>query len=60
MKFAQRVIRRLQNWFRKPAEPEDPYACVMAGLKRGPSGRSAAIALEEPEPRRLLNLFGRQ
>ena len=50
MKFAQRILLRLQSWFRKPAEPQDPYAYVTAGLKRGPGGRSAAVALEKPEP----------
>ena len=58
MRFAQTIIRRVQRWFRRPTEPQDPYAYVMAGLKRGPGGRSAAVALEEPEPKGRLSLFG--
>ena len=58
MRFAQTIIRRVWSWFRRPAEPQDPYAYVTSGLKRGPGGRSAAVALEEPEPKRRLNLFG--
>jgi len=60
MSLAQKIIRRVKSWFGKPAEPQDPYAYVTAGLERGPGGRSAAEALEEPEPRRALNLFGRK
>ncbi len=60
MSFAQRLIRGLQTLFRKRPEPQDPYAYVMAGLKRGPGGRSAAVALEEPVPQRVLNVFGRR
>jgi hypothetical protein len=33
-----------------PAEPaEEPYSLVPAPRKRGPKGRSAAVALEEPD-----------
>ena len=60
MTLAQKIIRRVQNWFRKPAEPQDPYAYVTADLKRGPGGRSAAVVLDEPQPGRSLNLFGRR
>jgi hypothetical protein len=59
MSFAQNFIRRLRNWFRR-SEPQDPYAYVAAGLKRGPGGRSAAIALDEPKPHRILDVFGRR
>jgi hypothetical protein len=59
MSFAQRIIRRLQSWFRR-SEPQDPYAYVTAGLKRGPGGRSAAVALDEPKPYRILDVFGRR
>ena len=58
MRFAQTIIRRVRSWFRKPTEPQDPYAYVTASLKRGPGGRSAAVALEAPDPKRRLNLFG--
>jgi hypothetical protein len=59
MAFAQQLIRRVRSWFRR-SEPQDPYAYVTAMLKRGPGGRSSAVALDEPEPRRFLNLFGRR
>jgi len=58
--LALKIIRRVQGWFRKPAEPQDPYAYVTADLKRGPGRGSAAIALEEQEPKRTLNMFGRR
>jgi hypothetical protein len=60
MKFASEVINKLQKLLRRRSEPEDPFAYVTADLKRGPGGRSSAVALEEPEPRRVLNLFGRR
>jgi hypothetical protein len=61
MKFAKELINKLQKLLRRSSEPEDPYAYVTADLKRGPGGRSSAVALEEPaEPRRMLNLFGRR
>ncbi len=60
MKFAKELVNKLQKLLRRRSEPQDPYAYVTASLKRGPGGRSAAVALEEPEPRRVLNMFGRQ
>jgi len=45
---------------RKPAEPEDPYARVRVPVRRGPPGRAAAVALEEPEETKRVNLFGRR
>ena len=60
MSLAQKIIRRVQGWFRKPTEPQDPYAYVTANLKRGPGGRGAAVALEEPEPSLSLNMIGRR
>ena len=60
MKFAWELIDKLQSLLRRRSEPQDPYAYVTANLKRGPGGRSSAVALEEPEPERVLNLFGRR
>jgi len=57
MSFAQEFIRRLRTWFRR-SEPQHPYAYVTAGLKRGPGGRSSAVALEEPEPWIFSKLSG--
>jgi hypothetical protein len=43
------LVRRLLRP-RAPAEPaDDPFAVVSAPRKRGPKGRSAAVALAEPE-----------
>jgi hypothetical protein len=58
MKFAKDLINKLQSLLGRRSEPQDPYAYVTANLKRGPGGRSSAVALEEPEPKRALNLFG--
>ena len=60
MKFARELISKLQRLLRRRSEPQDPYAYVTAGLKRGPGGRSSAIALEEPPVNWWLNLFGRR
>lgn len=38
------LIRRLLG--RKPAAPGDPYAYVMAPVRRGPKGRSGAAVAE--------------
>jgi hypothetical protein len=51
--FVRRLLRR------KP-EPLDPYAYVRAPLRRGPGGRSSAVALDEPNEPRSLGLFGRK
>jgi len=34
---------------RRPAAPEDPYACVMTPVRRGPKGRSGAAVAEIEE-----------
>jgi hypothetical protein len=41
-----RKVRAL--WHRDP-EPQDPYAGVRVPLKRGPHGKSSAVALAEPD-----------
>jgi len=53
----QNMLRRLLR--RNPAEPQDPYARARVPVRRGPSSRSAAVALEEPQEPKHLNLFGR-
>jgi hypothetical protein len=60
VRFAKQLMNKLQRLLRRRSEPQDPYSYVTAGLKRGPSGRSTAVALEDPTSRRLLNLFGRR
>ena len=54
----RRLVRGLLR--RGPAEPEDPYARVCVPVRRGPPGRAAAVALEEPEEVKRVNLFGRR
>lgn len=51
--FVRRLLRR------KP-EPLDPYAYVSVPLRRGPGGRDAAVALEEPEEPGMLGMFGKK
>lgn len=41
--FLKRLLRR------KPAQPGDPYAYVMAPIRRGPRGRSGAAVAEIDE-----------
>ena len=53
----KRLLNRLLR--RDPAEPQDPYARVPVPLRRGPGGRSSAVALEEPPEPKAVNLFGR-
>ena len=60
MAFVNDLINKLQRLLRRRSEPQDPYAYVTADLKRGPSGHWSAVALEEPEPRRRRNVFGRR
>jgi hypothetical protein len=38
--FLKRLLRR------KPAQPGDPYAYVMAPVRRGPKGRSGSAVAE--------------
>jgi hypothetical protein len=55
-----RLGQILQKLLRRDPEPQDPYAYVGVPLRKGPSGRSSAIAMAEPdEPTRTL-LFGRR
>jgi len=45
-----RLLERLQRLFRrKPTQPGDPYAYVMAPVRRGPKGRSGAAVAEIEE-----------
>jgi hypothetical protein len=53
--YAERVMRWL-NRRRRP--PNDPDSFVRHPVRRGPPSLNAAVALEEPAPRRLIDLFG--
>jgi hypothetical protein len=49
----------LNRWFR--AEPPlDPDTYVRAPIRRGPSGRTSSVALEEPPPAVRVRAFGRR
>jgi hypothetical protein len=41
-----------------PSAPDDPHVGVREPRKRGPSGKSAAVALAEPEERTLVRAYG--
>jgi hypothetical protein len=51
--------RKLKNLWRRDPEPQDPYAGVRVPLKRGPQGRSSAVALAEPEESRPVRARAR-
>ena len=52
--FIRRMVAAFLNRHRPFSPPDDPYASVREPLRRGPGGRSSAIALAEPEPARRL------
>jgi hypothetical protein len=61
MNTLREYAERAWNWLRKRgAPPHDPWSRVRQPLRRGPSSRGAGVALDEPAPRRSLNLFGRR
>ncbi len=43
------LFEQIRRWFRSKPDPRDPYARVRVPLRKGPGGRSASIALKEPE-----------
>jgi hypothetical protein len=50
MSFLTNLFARLRKLFGRPAAPpHDPYAGVRVPLKKGPKGRSGAVALAEPD-----------
>ena len=56
--FIRRVIAALLNRPRPFSPPEDPYAAVREPRRRNPSGRSSAVAVAEPEPRKHVRARG--
>lgn len=54
--FAANLARRL---FRKRPPDPRPFAEVRAPLRRGPSSRGGAVALEEPRESRVTDLRGK-
>ena len=49
------ILRRL---IRREPPPGDPYSWVRHPVHRGPSSKSAAVALDEPREPEQTNLFG--
>lgn len=51
LEYLKWLAARLRGW-RPPMHgpSEDPYAGVRQPLKRGPGGRDASAALDEPRP----------
>lgn len=41
-------IEALRRWLKRRPEDKDPYARVLVPVRKGPGGRSAAVALKEP------------
>ena len=44
-----RWLMTLMSGRRPPSAYDDPYAYKMAPVRRGPKGRSGAVAVAEPE-----------
>ena len=59
--FSNLLGKLAKLWRRKP-EPQDPhhYTHVLVPVGRGPRGRSASVALEEPPAPSLTRVFGRR
>jgi len=52
------LLKSLKS-FDPPWDPsEDPYAAVRQPRRPGPTGRSSAVALEEPRPPRRVHAVG--
>lgn len=54
-------VEKAWNWVRRRGSlPDDPWSRVREPVRCGPSSRSGGVALDEPAPRRVVNLFGRR
>jgi hypothetical protein len=56
--FVRRMVAALLNRPGPSRPPEDPYAAVREPRRRNPGGRSSAVALAEPEPRKRVLAVG--
>jgi hypothetical protein len=54
---ARRALALLLTRFKPPAPPEDPYVSVRQPHRRNPGGRSAAVAVREPDPDRTADAY---
>jgi hypothetical protein len=54
LQSVRRIVAALLGKLPPFSPPEDPYAAVREPRRRTPGGRSSAVALAEPEPRRRV------
>lgn len=59
MNLLEALKDKLRGWWRRHP-PGDPWSRVRQPLRRGPSSRSAGVALEEPPARGITDLFSRR
>jgi hypothetical protein len=45
----RKMLSRVWRLLKRDKPPHDPYTGVRVPLKRGPAGRSSAIAVPEPD-----------
>jgi len=43
------IVQTIRRFLRRNPDERDPYARVRVPVRKGPSNRSAAIALKEPK-----------
>jgi hypothetical protein len=62
MSWLQQLARRVASAITPESNegPRDPYSNVRQPLVHRPSGRNAAVALEEPDEDQNLTLVGRR
>jgi hypothetical protein len=61
MSWLQQLVRRVASAITPESNhgPRDPYSYVRQPIVHRPSGRNAAVALEEPDEDQNLTLVGR-
>ena len=42
------LMEALRRWLKRKPDGEDPYTRIRVPVRKGPSNRSAAVALKEP------------
>ena len=43
------LVQKIRRLLKRKPEEQDPYARVRVPVRKGPGGRSAAVALKEPD-----------
>jgi len=54
------LFRRLIRWFRGSPPAPDPHALVREPIRKGPAGRTSAVAVAEPPPPADVRAVGRR